>query len=115
MCSRQPAAMPSDAMTPARLPCAALLPMTNSMSGPRVRRFGGIAGDLDLPEERQHVGCEPRGEQHIGLELLRRGVLLRLVEPLEHVAQHANEDRNAGGMHRYGHVVSLYLSIGSNF
>ena len=41
---------------------------------------GEIAGELDLLAERQHVRKQPRAEQHLGLDFLRRAVGLGLGE-----------------------------------
>ena len=47
---------------------------------PRRAVLGQIAGDLDLPGQREHVGREPRSEQIADVEFLRGGVRLGLVE-----------------------------------
>ena len=44
------------------------------------RTLGEVAGDLHLTRQREHVGIEPRGDQHARIDLLRRGMRLGLVE-----------------------------------
>ncbi len=48
---------------------------------PRGRVLHVIAGALDLIDEAVHVGRQAAGQQHAHVELLRRRVLLGLVEP----------------------------------
>ena len=46
----------------------------------RCAAFGHIGGYLHLPYEREHVGEEPRLQQHCRIDVLRLGVVGSLLE-----------------------------------
>lgn len=64
--------------------------------------LGGVAGDLDLTRQRQHVGRQPQGQIDRLVEALGDGVITRGADPGLHVGQHAIEHRHGGGVHVHG-------------
>jgi len=66
-----------------------------------------IAGELNLPAERQHVRIKPRTKQHLGLNVLRLAVRLGLGEKARKAAQDLQECGNGGVVERHGMLFSL--------
>src|SRR5258708_11969385 len=80
-----------------------------------------IGGDLNLANERKHVGEEPRLEQDCGIEFLRRRIGRPFVEAGGHRAQALQEDRHGRAVHgnrhrgapgkRGGGIGAVYLGF----
>ena len=58
--------------------------------------LGMVAGNLHLAEKREHVGREPRTEQHRRIDFLRRGKGRGLVEHARQRIEADLEDRQGG-------------------
>ena len=59
---------------------------------------GEIADQLHLAGQGQHVGIEPRAEQHVGLNVLRLAVRFGLAEDCGETAEHLEIGGDGGVM-----------------
>ena len=62
-----------------------------------------VARNAHLGRQREHVGEQPRVDQHRGVDLARNRVRRALVEDVRQVAEHADEQRCGQRMHQAGH------------
>src|SRR6184192_3564737 len=75
---------------------------------PRDGILGEVAGNLHLPRQRQHVGCQARSEQHCRVELALRGVRQSLLEDRGEISESGREHFHRERLHRDLHErVSL--------
>src|ERR1700685_4621159 len=76
------------------------------MGEPRAALAGEIASQLDLFRQRQHVRIEPRVEQYVRLDILRRAIPLGLGENAGKAAEDLQEGGNGGVVE--GHVMLFH-------
>ena len=76
---------------------------------PRRAVLGLVGRDLDLAGEREHVGREPRVEQHRGIDLLGGGEGRALVEIGRERVKTDFENRQRGSRHRERHGMTPWV------
>jgi hypothetical protein len=72
----------------------------NSANVVSVSSIALIGRDLDLLDQRKHIGRKTRIQQHSGIIALGLGLLFGIGEHRRQVVQHAREYAGAHGVHR---------------